>query len=40
MLGLYVWCIILIIIGICLLPWWVFPSMIVGGLIWFYIEYK
>jgi len=40
MIGLYVWCAILIFIAACLLPWWFFPTMIVGGLIWFWFEYK
>lgn len=29
MLGLIVWCIIIIVIAVCLLPWWFLPSMIV-----------
>lgn len=34
MLGLIVWCIIIIIIGVCILPWWALPTLIIGAIIW------
>ena len=37
--ALIVFAILLIFIGAALLPWWVFPAMIVGALIWWYLEY-
>lgn len=29
MIGVYIWCILLIIIAVSLLPWWFIPSCIV-----------
>ena len=40
MAGLFVWAIILIIIGACLLPWWFIPACIVAGIISFYFDNK
>lgn len=34
MLGLIVWCIIIIIIAWCLLPWWVMPTFLILGFLW------
>ena len=40
MLGLYVWAILLIFIGICLLPWWVVVVGIIITIIYLYIDIK
>ena len=29
MLGLIVWCILIIIIAVCILPWWFLPGLII-----------
>jgi len=40
MLGLIVWCIIIIVIAACLLPWWVLPTFALAGFIWCLIDSK
>ena len=29
MLGLYVWAILIILIAICITPWWFFPTVVI-----------
>lgn len=33
MLGLIVWCIIIIFIAACIMPWWFFPVVILGAIV-------
>lgn len=40
MLGLIVWCIIIIVIGACLLPWWVLPTFILAGVVFSFLDDK
>lgn len=35
MAGIIIWCILLIVIAACLLPWWFIPSCIVAGALYF-----
>ena len=34
MLGLIIWCILIIIIAACLLPWWFLPAMATIGVLY------
>ena len=36
--AIWVFAILFIFIAACILPWWFFPTMIVGGLLWWYIS--
>lgn len=40
MLGLIVWCIIIIVIGACILPWWALPTFFLAGVIWCLLDHK
>jgi hypothetical protein len=33
MLGLIIWCILIIIIAVCITPWWFLPSVIIVSII-------
>ena len=40
MLGVIVWCIILIVIGACIMPWWVMPTIFAAGFLWSIMQKK
>lgn len=40
MLGVFIWAILLIILGACLLPWWFFPAVVVYYLFVYGIDWK
>jgi hypothetical protein len=33
MIGLIVWCILIIVIAACITPWWFFPVVILGSIL-------
>lgn len=37
MLGVIVWIILLVVIAICITPWWFVPSIIIGTLVYQWI---
>ena len=40
MLGVIVWCILLIFIAACILPWWFLPAVFVTGVLWTFMNKK
>lgn len=40
MLGLIVWCIIIIVIGACIMPWWALPTLFLAGVVWCLLDNK
>jgi hypothetical protein len=40
MLGVFIWAVLLIILGACLLPWWFLPGMVVYCLFVYGVDWK